>query len=553
MQRSLAEMIITCGSTLHETLTSVLSYAKINQFERRQHGYRQRYPPDAVWASTDKQGLASGPERDYEGLYICTNLAMLCEETLGVLEAGKSFQSSHGGEVLVVCNIEHQENWSYNTEPGAIRRITVNLIGNALKYTKSGSVVVTLSAAKMIKDSKRVSNDLTSGRTLTLTVRDTGKGISKDFMDNQLFLPFTQEDSTSTHGVGLGMSIVKSLVSLLGGEVEVQSEENKGTEINVRVPMRMCTPDDNEKGHAAVQFERDIQTVRNQKLSAVIYGFPKVVRDSLTNYLCDWYDCTLLEPTKDARPDIILVDEGNEEVLEAVKETAPGYGKHGVLLSIVMVPSRLGKRMDTIDGYVKWERVPRPLGPYNVAKGLLSCLEKLDELRKYGENASVDKQETEEEPQPRKEPVNLQELKECLPSEQYMPSLEKLQICEASRTLPSPSDPSRPSAKEDQPSAARDPSNESNDQRVRPKSESSPAPRILVVDDNALNLKLLGAFFKKIDYGDTRQAKDGREAVEAVQNCSGGFDIIFMVRVRVKSYSQSERKANGDVRIFRCR
>ena len=46
-------------------------------------------------------------------------------------------------------------------------------------------------------------------------------------MDNQLFLPFTQEDSSSTHGVGLGMSIVKSLISLLGGEIQVMSEETR--------------------------------------------------------------------------------------------------------------------------------------------------------------------------------------------------------------------------------------------------------------------------------------------------------------------------------------
>ncbi|KAF2627452.1 hypothetical protein BU25DRAFT_458778 [Macroventuria anomochaeta] len=535
MQKPLAEMITTCGSTLHETLTSVLSYAKINQFERRQHKYRQLHPPDTVWALSNKKGHASGPDRDYEGLYLCTNLAMLCEEILSVLEAGKSFQNSQGSEVIVVCNIKHEENWNYYTEPGALRRIAVNLIGNALKYTKSGSVIVTLSASKVVEDPLRCSNDITSGRTLTLTIQDTGKGMSKEFMDNQLFLPFTQEDSTSTHGVGLGMSIVKSLVSLLSGEIQVQSEENKGTEIKVRVPMRICTTNDDEKGQPALEFESNIQTIRDRKLSAVIYGFPKFVRESLTNYLCDWYGCTLLEPIKDARPDIILVDEGNEEMIEAVKETAPAYGKHGVLLSIVMVPSRLGKRMDTIDGYIKWERVPRPLGPNNVAKGLLSCLEKLDELRKYGENASVDRQEIEKEPQPRKGPANLQELKESLSSELYMPSLEKLQIAEASQTPPPPSDSSKSSpgpkkapTNEDQSTATKEMARKPIDQEVDPQLKPSPVLRILLVDDNALNLRLLGAFFKKNGYRDTKQAKHGREAVEAAQNCSEGFDMIFM-------------------------
>jgi CheY-like chemotaxis protein len=535
MQTSLAGVITTCGSTLHETLTSVLSYAKINQFERRQHEYRQRNPPDAVWALSGKQGLASGPDRDYDGLYICANLAMLCEDILGVLEAGRSFQNSQGGEVIVVYNIKHEENWSYYTEPGALQRIAVNLIGNALKYTKRGSIIVTLSANKVIEDPLRLSNDITSGRTLNLNIRDTGRGISKEFMDNQLFLPFTQEDSTSTHGVGLGMSIVKSLISLLSGEIQVQSEENKGTEINVRIPMRMCTSDDDEKGQAALGFERNIQTLRNRKLSVVIYGFPRIVRESLMNYLCDWYDCTLLEPTKDARPDIVLIEEGNEEALEAARKTAQAYGLHAVLLSMVTSPSRLGKRMDTMDGYIKRERVPRPYGPNNVAKALLSCLEKLDDLRKYGKNACDDTHEPGVELQPRKGPANLQELKKSLPGEQYMSSLEKLQISEASQapfpfsnSSKSSLGPSKSSTNEEKTAAIKQLVDKPMDQNVNQKLESSETLRILIVDDNYLNLILLGAFFKKNGYRDVKQAKHGREAVEAVQNCSEGFDIIFM-------------------------
>ncbi|KAK7178257.1 sensor histidine kinase response regulator (hsp90-like protein) [Paraphaeosphaeria sporulosa] len=425
MQNSLAEMIITCGSTLHETLTSVLNYAKINQFERRQHEYRHRRPPDSAWALSNKQGLASGPDRKYEGLYVCTNVAMICEEVLGVLEAGKSFQNSSKNDVIVVCNIEYEENWNYYTEPGALRQIMVNLIGNALKYTKSGSVVVTLSATRLIEDTQRISNDLTSGRTLTFKIRDTGSGMSEDFMENQLFLPFTQEDSTSSHGVGLGMSIVKSLISLLSGEIQVQSKENEGTEITVQIPMSMCSPDDDEKGQAALEFESNIQTIRDRKLSAVIYGFPQYVRDSLRNYLCDWYNCTMLEPTREARPDIIIVDEGNEKVLEAVKETA---------------------------------------------QTSIAC------------------------------------------SDLFEPMPER----------------SKPSTNEEQITAAEQVPSNSGDQKVVPKLKPPGNIRILLVDDNTLNLKLLGAFFKKNGYRDTKEAKHGREAVEAAHNCSEGFDIIFM-------------------------
>ncbi|KAH7382747.1 hypothetical protein DE146DRAFT_760575 [Phaeosphaeria sp. MPI-PUGE-AT-0046c] len=528
-QKPLAEMIKTCGSTLHETLTSVLSYAKINQFERRQHQHRERHPPDAVQALSEKHGLASGPDRNYEGLYICSNLALLCEETVSVLEAGKSFYNPHGDEVTVVCSIEHEENWSYFTEPGAIRRIAINLIGNALKYTNKGLIIVTLSAARMMKDKKNASNDIT-GRTFTLTVKDTGKGMSKDFMDNQLFLPFTQEDSNSAQGVGLGMSIVKSLVSLLGGEIEVQSAVERGTEIQVRVPMGICTPDDNDKGQTALQFERDVRNIRDQKLSAVMYGFPKSIRESLTNYLCNWFNCTLLEPTIDARPDIVLVEEGIEEVLQAVRETSRGYGKNGVLLSIVTVPSMMGQRMETLDGYPKWERVPRPLGPKSVANALISCLEKLHDLRKYGENISVDNPpKNGEQSQHQDDSIDLQVFKEGLPYERYLPDSEKEKIAEALQvSSASKSSNAQQSLKEKQRSSVKKSISAADDPKAEARSESASDLRILVVDDNALNLRLLGAFLKRNDNRDVKQAKNGKEAVEAVQSSEKGFDIIFM-------------------------
>jgi CheY-like chemotaxis protein len=230
-----------------------------------------------------------------------------------------------------------------------------------------------------------------------------------------------------------------------------------------------------------------------------------------------------------------LVDEENEEALEAARKTAQAYGMHAVLLSIVTSSSRLGKRMDTIDGYIKCERIPRPLGPNNVAKGLLSCLEKLDELRKYGKNASVDRHAPEERLQPQQGPANLQELKESLPVEHHVSSLEKLQLSEASRALFTSSnssksslDPPKSSTNEEQTAATKQMVDKPVDQSVDQKLRSSDILRILIVDDNDLNLRLLGSFIKKHGYRDVQQAKHGKEAVEAVQNCSEGFDIIFM-------------------------
>nr|GFD51355.1 hypothetical protein [Tanacetum cinerariifolium] len=57
----------------------------------------------------------------------------------------------------------------------------------------------------------------------------------------------------------------------------------------------------------------------------------------------------------------------------------------------------MGKRMDTIRGYKKWERIPRPIGPGNVGKGLMGCLPKLAELKKHGHGAAADIPDTSSE------------------------------------------------------------------------------------------------------------------------------------------------------------
>ncbi|KAF2648430.1 hypothetical protein K491DRAFT_784072 [Lophiostoma macrostomum CBS 122681] len=504
MQKSLVNTIHFCGDNLHDTLTSVLSYAKINQFERRQHKYRNRRPPDATWALPDKEG------------HINTNIAMLCEEIVGVLEAGQSFQHPTGSEnVVVVLNVEYDDIWSYFTEPGAIRRIAVNLIGNALKYTSKGSVIVSLRVTRLIQDPHTVSNDLDSGRTLILSVKDTGRGISKQFIQNKLFIPFIQESAGSPHGVGLGMSIVKSLVTLLSGEIHVESEVGKGTEMRVVLPMRSCTLDereDEEKRPHEVEFGQTIQTLRAKHLHLCIFGFPAPVRESLRNYMEQWFHCTILENTDNAEPHIVLVDEGNEDVRNEVHRTAELYGDKAVLLNIVMTSSRMGSPMEAIKGYKVWERIPRPLGPSNMGQTLLRCLGKLKTLQ------DASSQQTDMK--------NQEDLVGGGSGEQG--AGYKMQGG-SGKVMASESQ------ENDDHQGAQDTKDEQTlgSATLRPKDTDSVAQsqsslRVLLVDDNALNLRLLNMFLKKAGHGNITEGENGEEAVEAVRNSRDGFDVVFM-------------------------
>lgn len=104
-------------------------------------------------------------------------------------------------------------------------------MGNSLKYTNNGYVYIKLAAQELPKDSQ--------GRMrsrITLKVKDTGKGMSEAYLQNRLFKPFAQENVLNP-GNGLGLSMVKHIVSNMGGDITVDSGIDRGTEIRVQAVM----------------------------------------------------------------------------------------------------------------------------------------------------------------------------------------------------------------------------------------------------------------------------------------------------------------------------
>ena len=106
-------------------------------------------------------------------------------------------------------------------DPSRLGQILLNLVGNAIKFTETGSVVVR--SALLGQSAGQVS--------LQISVLDTGIGISKEQMP-LLFQPFSQADSSTTRkygGTGLGLSISQRLVQIMGGEIKVESHPGKGS------------------------------------------------------------------------------------------------------------------------------------------------------------------------------------------------------------------------------------------------------------------------------------------------------------------------------------
>jgi PAS domain S-box-containing protein len=179
---SFLERIIANGKHLLELINEVLDLAKIE---------------------------AGRMELDIEPV----QLKSLVDETISQMEGQERGKG-------VVLRAEVPENLApIQADPGKLKQVIINLVGNALKFTKEGEVVV------------EVTSHGESGAPRAVAVRDTGIGIPPDRL-KAIFEAFQQADQT-THrefgGTGLGLTISRSLCQLMGFELSVESEEGKGS------------------------------------------------------------------------------------------------------------------------------------------------------------------------------------------------------------------------------------------------------------------------------------------------------------------------------------
>ena len=147
-------------------------------------------------------------------------------------------------------NIQHRE---VLTDVSRINQIIVNIAGNAVKYTpEGGHIDCTIVEEPCDKEGY--------GLYVT-TFADTGIGMSEEYLEH-IFEEFTREKSSTVskiQGTGLGMSIVKKLIDLMGGTIDVKSKLGKGTTITIAVPMKWntdaVTPDAAGDSSAGISLE----------------------------------------------------------------------------------------------------------------------------------------------------------------------------------------------------------------------------------------------------------------------------------------------------------
>lgn len=143
-----------------------------------------------------------------------------------VRERGLKFESQAKTKSLELYIPQPEANYIIETDVEFLQKILDHLIGNAIKFTEQGRVILEVD--------KRIRGGISWAE---IRITDTGIGMSEDFVMNKIFMKFEQESEgldRNYEGAGLGLSITKRVVELLSGTISVESERGKGTTFTIR-------------------------------------------------------------------------------------------------------------------------------------------------------------------------------------------------------------------------------------------------------------------------------------------------------------------------------
>lgn len=555
-QGSLLDTVNACGRTLLDTMNQVLDFSKIVSLER-------------TWRSMKRSSRSSplelkNTERPHLDTYVTTDVAVLAEEVVEGVCLGHAYgqrataSSDHPvllphttaregdrnnkmtdpnkcTDVEVVMDVTHND-WMYRTQPGALRRILMNILGNAMKYTEFGRISVHLE----VTENRQGSEDL-----VTLTVSDTGRGISPEFMRARLYTPFAQEDSLAV-GTGLGMSIVRSLVKALNGSVRTCSRLGEGTVVKVSLPLERPGYGSSLSSDSAGEDTKDV--LSQSRLLQEEFGGRRVailgvepdtdvhqhpLWSVISRYLTVWYNLELVSwsPDTPVPIDLLLADE--QMLMDS-----------GTTTSSLHTPALLvlcNKSVDCGTARTKWshladvvEMIRQPSGPHKLARTIRKALENVPTAapspvdlqvrpRSQAVTFSTTEGSCEGSFSPSLSPSGVNHIDLSGVSVGLTPDLTPSSGASSSQSPDSESEPAEPFTT----SAPLSFSPHPGDAEQMTIIEKT--PRVLVVDDNIINLNLMMTFLKKRKLPVLHPAENGLVASNAVESIKG-YDIIFLGR-----------------------
>lgn len=585
-QGSLLETVNACGRTLLDTMNQVLDFSKIVSLERTWRNIKRHKASPLEVRGMEKVHLDS---------YVSTDLAVLAEEVVEGVCLGHSYgqratasteqpvilphntargrsqsqpqsDPSKRTDVEVMVDIAHND-WVYRTQPGALRRILMNILGNAMKYTDFGRVSVQLEATEASESRLRRGNAGDAEDMVTLTVSDTGRGISEEFMRARLYTPFAQEDSLAV-GTGLGMSIVRSLVRALNGSVNAYSRPDEGTMIKVTLPLERPQPETKDEPESPAPQPSHQDVLSQARLLRDSFAGRRVsilgvdtataaqhpIWSIIVHYVTEWYGLELVSwpPTTSTPVDLVLAD----EQMLAVEQDS-GFTTRVPALLVLCNKSDYGTAK------TKWahlarsvEMIPQPSGPHKLARLIRKSLDSIPDTTQHPmsivlPNRTVSQDTISSQGSTASLRVKRLDLTGINLDLTSPPELTNSSSggSTSSKSPESESEPPMPYTATTGPLPLSSPYVEKDEQLpTEPHSptttvtelphievegepdaeaEVQAKARVLVVDDNSINLKLMMTFMKKRDLLALDAAENGKIAVDAVERMQG-YDLIFL-------------------------
>ncbi|KAF1935381.1 hypothetical protein EJ02DRAFT_389299 [Clathrospora elynae] len=532
-------MIDSCASTLLDIFDHLLEFSKVNSRAKDASKVVRTKPnhdPIGAHGRAVAVDLSSLVEDVLEGVSLGHNytsqfeLGMRKERQDLVVERLKSTSPE---PVVVTTYIEKDRNWTVPTEKGAWKRILLNIFSNALKYTEFGHIDVNL----------KLLEEVDGGHPhISLSVTDTGRGMSQEFLKYHLYAPFTQENILSP-GTGLGLSIVKSIVQSLNGKILVESRLGEGTRVTVNVPcsQRLQTKD---------QADVDNKFLSRDKLRGLTLGLlsissvgltgaestprvvspPKVLERSIRNICEEKLGMIVTDVSRStpANTNIVLLDtHALTSLHELDLESLFPRDSSRMIPQAVVVLGISDKGMAQDLGVDHATYMSSPVTGKRLWAALLSAV---DRAKARGMLA--------------KKSVESVAGKEA-PNHTITNGSTSIEPTAKTVELPFRNPPPQPTLSTTPLTPILALSNPIPSQILPPQSTSPPAPapiantptpcrfrRLLLVDDNLINLKVLSAFAKRLGVPFST-ATDGAEAVRLYQEgtlseAENAYDCIFM-------------------------
>ncbi|KAE9373800.1 hypothetical protein N431DRAFT_407507 [Stipitochalara longipes BDJ] len=525
VSNAIINTVDSCGSTLLDTIENLLTFTKVNRLTVRANSLVARCAP-------------------------AVDLAAIVEDVTQMLSAGHYFRRTVESSgiprhkdvprpverkaspgLAVICDVSPTCDWVFKTDASIWKRILMNLLGNALKYTSSGFILVKLRleedlpvlesktrptvlatrAKSMINPDLQfvlspVAERMPFGRqsttlprntktfNVTLAIEDSGKGMSQDYLTHHLFKPFYQEDILSP-GTGLGLSIVHQLVSSIGGSAHVTSELGSGTEVRIDValqrpdattaPLSLSSPSQ-FKGLRLGLYGLDAVPDLSETPSGILDAIARrsiALCSTLADYAMNLEMSILTVDSLDSdTADLILTPEAEYQRISSSKQSS--FHKPLIVLSAEPM-IRYGKINAEFGSAVV---LSQPFGPSRFKQAVESCLTTPQEPRTLNQVTAI---------------IPKTEIPVAIDTSKDIPLL----------TIPKPEFISIPAKQKE----------------LLPSGQKQLS--LLLVEDNPINLKLLIASFKKMGHCYST-ATDGSLAVEAYRNADSTrnpkFDVIFM-------------------------